>query len=152
MSQFFCLGDRLVRLVARLAWLPPLLARLTLAGVFIESGWGKLHNIPKVVVFFTSLGLFVPEFQAHLVAITEFGCGILLLIGLLTRLASFPLLITMTVAIATAKREDLHGLTDLFGFSEYLYIVLFVWLIVAGAGPISLDHLLLKQANRPSRS
>jgi uncharacterized membrane protein YphA (DoxX/SURF4 family) len=44
---------RLRRLVldvaSSLRWLPPTLTRLTLGWVFIESGWGKLHNLPKIV-------------------------------------------------------------------------------------------------------
>ena len=126
-------------------WFPPLLARLTVGFVFAESGWGKLHNIPKVVGYFTDLGIPAPEFQAHLVASTELVGGTLLLLGLLTRLASVPLTVVMTVAIITAKRADLNELSDLFGFSEYLYIVLLIWLLISGAGFFSMDTLIAKK-------
>ena len=130
---------QLLSLTQKLQWLSPLLARLTLAAVFIESGWGKIHNIPKVVGFFTELGIPAPEFQAYLVSYTELIGGTLLLVGLFTRLASIPLSVTMIVAIITAKKDDMHEFTDLFGFSEYLYLVLFVYLIINGPGRLALD-------------
>src|ERR1051325_9033505 len=49
---------------AKLDWLPGLLSRLTIGGVFIQSGWGKLHHLDKVVQFFTSLGIPAPQIQA----------------------------------------------------------------------------------------
>jgi putative oxidoreductase len=140
---------RLRRLVldvaSSLRWLPPTLTRLTLGWVFIESGWGKLHNLPKIVAYFTELGIPAPQIQAPLAAGTEFVCGSLLLVGLATRIASLPLIITMIVAILTARRSDLHGLSDLFGFIEYLYIVLCLWLCAHGAGPISLDAVFARR-------
>jgi putative oxidoreductase len=133
-----------LKVTTKLKWLPPLLGRVTLGGVFIESGWGKIHNITKVVGYFTELGLPLPEFQAHLVAYTEFLCGSALLIGLFTRLAAIPIVATMTVAILTAKRTELQSVTDIFGFSEFLYIVISVWLIIEGPGQISIDYYLKK--------
>jgi putative oxidoreductase len=130
---------------AKLDWLPPLLARLTVGTVFLQSGWGKLHNFPKVIDFFTTLGIPAPWFQAHLVATTEFVGGGLLILGLLTRLASIPLAVTMVVALLTAKRADIQEWTDLFGISEYLYIVLLSWLMTAGAGAVSLDRWLTRK-------
>ena len=50
----------------RLRWLPPSVARLTVGWVFLQSGWGKLQNLPKVVGFFTELGIPAPQFQAPL--------------------------------------------------------------------------------------
>ena len=125
---------------AMLSWLPPLLARVTVGVVFLQSGWGKLHNLQSVIEFFSSLGIPAPQLQAPIVSGLELVCGALILIGLLTRLAALPLMGTMVVAIATAKLKDLTGFTDLFGTSEFLYIVLLVWLATAGAGAISIDR------------
>ena len=127
---------------------PPLLARVTVGWVFVESGWGKLHHLDKVTGFFTDLGLPVPAFQAHLVATTEFAGGLMLLAGLLTRIASVPLTVIMYVAIATAKKDDLHGFSDLIGFSEYLYMVLLVWLIFNGPGIVALDYFIGRKLKR----
>ena len=128
--------------------LPPLLARVTVGWVFLESSWGKLHHLDKVAAFFTDLGLPAPGFQAHLVASTEFAGGLLLLAGLFTRIASAPLAVIMFVAIATAKKDELHGFSDLIGFSEYLYMLLLFWLIISGPGLIALDALLAKKLKR----
>jgi putative oxidoreductase len=125
----------------KLRWLPPTVARLTLGWVFLQSGWGKLHNIQKVIDFFTSLGIPAPQIQAPFAAFMEFACGVLLLAGLLTRLASLPLIVIMAVALLTARRAEIHELSDLFGMAEYLYIALLLWLGVYGAGPISLDRV-----------
>jgi putative oxidoreductase len=125
-----------------LGWFPPILTRLSLGILFLETGWGKVHNFEKVIEYFTSLGIPAPSFNAHFVGFTELICGTLLLIGLATRLASIPLIISMIVAVITAKRSDIHGLTDLFGVSEYLYVVLLSWLVIYGPGPLSLDRLI----------
>ncbi len=50
----------------------------------------------------------------------------------------------MVIAIITAKKDDIDGFTSLFGFEEWSYLVLFVWLAVAGAGPLSLDALIAR--------
>jgi putative oxidoreductase len=129
-------------------WLPGLISRLTIGYIFIQSGWGKLHHLDKVVAFFTSLGIPAPQLQAPFVASVELGCGTLVLIGLLTRLAAIPLIATMIVAILTARLKDVTDLGDFFSLSEYLFIVLLVWLIVKGAGAVSLDWLLVKKQNK----
>ncbi|MDB5051368.1 MAG: DoxX family protein [Fibrobacteres bacterium] len=140
--------NRIRGLLDFFAWLPPLIARITVGWVFVESGWGKLHHLDKVTGFFTDLGLPAPAFHAHLVATTEFAGGLLLLAGLFTRIASVPLTIIMFVAIATAKKSELHGFSDLIGFSEYLYMVLLAWLIVSGPGLLALDSLIARKLKR----
>ena len=141
--------SRLRRLILRvsstLRWLPPTVARLTLGFVFIESGWGKLHGLDRVVAYFDELGIPAPGFQAPLAAGTELVCGILVLVGLATRLASLPLIGTMIVAILTARRGDLNGVSDLFGFIEYLYIALCLYLGAYGAGPLSFDAVFARR-------
>ena len=130
---------------ARLRWLPPTVARLTIGLVFIQTGWGKLHNLPKVIGFFTELGIPAPQLQAPLAATAEFVCGALILVGLFTRPATLPLIATMTIALLTAKKGDIHELSDLFGMEEYLYITLLLWLGAYGAGPISLDRFFARR-------
>jgi putative oxidoreductase len=140
--------QRLLTLAQRLQPLGPTLARLTVGLVFIGTGWGKLHTLPDVTDFFASLGIPAPGFNARLAASTEFFGGILVLLGLATRLAVLPMAFTMVIAIVTAKRADLHGLTDLVGLEEWSYLVFFVWLAVAGAGPLSLDRLVAPRLTR----
>lgn len=128
----------------KLSFLGPTLARLTVGLVFVGTGWGKLHSLGDVTDFFASLHIPAPGFNARLAASTELVGGLMVLLGLGTRLACLPLAFTMVVAIATAKRGDLTGLTALVGFEEWSYIVFFLWLAVAGAGPLSLDRLITR--------
>jgi putative oxidoreductase len=141
---------KLRALADRAAFLGPTLARLTVGLVFIGTGWGKLHSIPDVTSFFTDLHIPAPGFHARLVAGTEFFGGLLVLVGLGTRLVSLPLAFTMVIAILTAKRPNIDGLTTLVGFEEWSYLVMFLWIALAGAGPLSLDALI-RRVRRPHR-
>jgi putative oxidoreductase len=137
----------ILRITSALRWLPPTLARLTVGWVFVLSGWGKLHGLQDVIDFFRSLGIPAPELQAPFASGVEFVCGLLLLSGLMTRIACVPLIIVMIVAIATARHEEVTSLGALFGFVEYLYILLLLWIGVAGPGPLSLDAILVNKAH-----
>jgi len=132
-------------LKTKLAAVPPTLARLTVGYEFMTTGWGKLHNLEKVTEFFTSLSIPAPAFHATFVSCIEFGCGVLLLLGLLTRVAALPLIGTMVVALLTALAPDIEGFSGLVGTVEFTYIALLVWLAVRGAGPISVDHLITRE-------
>ena len=148
MNAVVSLGNRILNIAPAFAWLPPLLARVSVGWVFFQSGLGKLGNIDRVIGFFTSLGLPAPAFQAHLVAWTECVGGLLLIGGLATRLASIPLSIVMIVALRTALADDIDGFSSLAGTIEFLFIVLMAWLMVAGPGRISLDTLVAKKFRR----
>jgi putative oxidoreductase len=146
MNRLLALGAAAASLAERIGhafrWLSPTLARLTIGLVFFRSGWAKLHDLEKVTDYFTTLGLPAPAFQARLVSSAEFACGGLLLLGLATRFAAIPLIITMCVAIRTALWDQVDGLSSLVGLTEFAYIVLLVWLATDGPGPLSLDRLL----------
>jgi putative oxidoreductase len=63
-----------------------------------KIGLAKLHNIGTVISFFTKLGIPYPEVNAWVVGGTECFGGILIVIGLASRLASIPVTIAMAVA------------------------------------------------------
>lgn len=129
-----------------LPWLSPAVARLTVGTVFFQSGWAKLHDLEQVTDYFTTLGLPHPAFQARLASSAEFVCGGLLLLGLATRFAVVPLIVTMCVAIRTALWENVTGLGSLVGLLEFSYIALLIWLGTDGPGPASLDALIARYA------
>lgn len=126
----------------RLKWLAPLLGRFAVGMLFLSTGWGKVHSIPKVTEYFESLHIPAPAFNAVLVAYSELIGGTLLVIGLLTRLAAVPLIVSMIIAIMTARLGDLHNVFNLVGFDEFTYLVVLVMIALIGPGAASLDHVL----------
>jgi len=145
MGRIESLRGRALAALGKLHWLAPLLGRLAVGLVFMSTGWGKVHNIEKVTGFFTTLGIPAPHFQAILVGYSELLCGTALVVGLLTRLATAPLIVSMIVAILTAKLPDLHSLFDLVGFDEFTYLVVLVMIAILGPGSVSLDAILVRR-------
>jgi putative oxidoreductase len=130
-----------------LSWLPPLLARVTIGVVFVQSGWGKLNHLDMAINNFRNWGIPAPEFQAPFAAASELLFGGLVLVGLFTRFAAIPLIIIMIVALKTVAFEPAKAVEDgtlnyLFGLIEYLYIVILAWLAVYGPGPASIDQFI----------
>ena len=148
-ETLFSMRRRALAVARRLEWLPLLLFRASLASVFVPSGWGKLHDLAKVTGFFTELGIPAPHLNAVVVAVSELVCGSLLLAGLLSRVAAVPLVVSMTIALITAKRLDIHGVVDLFAVDEFIYIVLAIAVIVLGAGAVSVDGQLARRLESP---
>ncbi|MGL4473371.1 MAG: HvfX family Cu-binding RiPP maturation protein [Shewanella sp.] len=85
--------------------------RVYLAPVLIQAGYNKLSHFSDTAAWFGNaewgLGLPMPEVMAGLAAGTEFFGGILLLLGLATRLVALPMMITMAVAAVTVHWQ--HG-------------------------------------------
>lgn len=130
-----------------------LFARLGVGIVFLSTGWGKVHNIEGVTKFFTTLGIPMPGLNAVVVAWSELLCGSALVLGVLTRLATIPLIVSMIVAILTAKKEEfaktegggIKYLFTLFGFDEWTYLVLLVVIAILGPGRWAVDAILSKR-------
>jgi putative oxidoreductase len=139
---------RLRALAQKLSFLAPLLIRVTLGVVFIGTGWAKLNNMADTVDNFRGWGIPWPAFNARLAAGTEFFGGILVLLGLGTRLAALPLAFTMTIAILAAKRAEIDGLSTLLGFEEWSYLVMFLTLALVGPGAVSIDALVARRLAR----
>lgn len=134
------------RLSAPLAWLGPLSARLCVGWVFMWSGWEKLHALPKMIQNFTEWGIPFPTILTPFASGVEFVGGLLLLVGLFTRIAGPALVIIMAVAIISAKWDQIDSLETFFGFEEVAYMALFGWLSIAGPGAASLDYLLKRMS------
>ena len=116
-----------------------LILRLVLGIVMFAHGYPKVfgglsHHVQTV----SHLGL--PGWMAYLSAAAEFGGGILVLVGLLTRFASLTILIDMIVAIVKVHWK--HGLLGNEGYQFPLALTAIAFaLVVFGAGPIALDSL-----------
>jgi putative oxidoreductase len=110
-------------------------------GFFVE--WlGQASQSASSHREFHRLGHPGPHLLAPFVSAVEFFGGLFLLAGLCTRISAGALGVTMIVAIRSAKWTDVDSLEGLLGFDEFEYLALFLWLAIAGAGPLSLDHLL----------
>jgi putative oxidoreductase len=140
------------RVAVPLHWLAPLFARIVVGYVFLLSGWGKLQNLPAVIDNFAGWHIPAPHVLAPFVSGVEFFGGLFLLLGLLTRISAGALGVTMIVAIGSAKWPDVDSLETLLGFDETEYLALFLWLAIAGAGTLSLDHWLTRKpaSTKPS--
>jgi putative oxidoreductase len=129
---------------------PFLLAvRLYWGWQFIETGWGKLTDIGKVIGFFTDLGIPAPVFNAYFVSGLEFGGGLLLVLGLGSRLIALPLVIDMLVAYITADREALFSILSnpdkFMGAAPFTFLIASIIVLIFGAGKISVDALLARR-------
>ena len=134
-----------LRQLDRARWVAPLVGRLSVGLLFLSTGWGKVHSLDKVTAFFVTLGIPAPGLNAIVVGYSELICGALLIVGLFTRLATLPLLVSMVVAILTAKLPDIHGLFDLVGADEFTYLCVLVMLSIIGPGLLSLDEVLVRK-------
>ena len=113
------------------------------------TGRGKLHDMGKVIDFFTSLGIPMPAFNAYFVSSLEFIGGFLLIIGLASRPVALMLAVDMLVAYITADRE---ALTQIFSDPDKFtaaapFVFLFSSLIILifGPGKLSADAILARR-------
>ena len=97
---------------------------------FYQTGSGKIANFANTVGFFTELGIPFPEANAFLVSRLEFWGGLLLVVGLLTRVVAAGLASTMVVALATADRATFLGALAGSGDAGLTDVVPFVYLLL----------------------
>jgi putative oxidoreductase len=132
------------QIASHFAWAGPLVMRLVVGYVFMLTGWGKLNNLPQMIQNFTEWGIPFPHILTPFVSGVEFFGGILLILGLFTRIPAAMLALVMLVAIKCAKWDNVDSLETLLGFEEATYFAAFLWLAIAGPGAVSLDRLLLR--------
>ena len=147
MIQLFEKYYRLLIRISSSLQSPFLLAvRLYWGWQFMQTGWGKLTDIGKVVQFFTDLGIPAPALNAYFVSALEFGGGMLLILGIGSRLTALPLAVDMIVAYIAADREALLSIfsnPDKFtAAAPYTFLVASLIVLVFGPGKYSLDALL----------
>lgn len=129
-----------------------LLVRIALGLFFAISGANKLFVASRTQAMYETLvaaKVPLPRLMTYFVSAVEFGGGCLLILGLLSSLASFALLADMLVAILTTKLSampkglsPLNWLDDFLYLPEVLYALFFVWLICSGPGKFSVDYLI----------
>lgn len=154
--------------LTKLEDLPLLLLRVILAYTFYGPAMAKFSGIENTAGFFEHLGIPLPMLSAYLAAGTELVGAVLLILGLMTRLISIPLLVIMFVAIATVHGANgFHVVLPGSGWSDpfingeavsgtvvvlqngyemvMYYIAMLMVLATKGAGRLSLDALFSKK-------
>lgn len=145
------------------------LIRLMVGAVFLTEGIQKFLFPAEVGAGrFAKIGIPSPDVTGPFVGVVEIICGALILLGLFTRLAAIPLIINMLVAILSTKIPILLGY-GFWGFSlrsvpyggfwgmaheartDWSMLLGSIFLLIVGAGSISLDRLLLSRAKGPRR-
>lgn len=128
-----------------------IIIRLMVGVVFLSEGIQKfLFPGIRGAGRFEKIGLPSPEFLGDFVGFFEIVCGVLILVGLLTRLASIPLIIIMLVAIATTKAEVLadEGFWVMMHGSRTDWAMLLgsLFLLIKGGGKWSVDLAISKKS------
>lgn len=126
-----------------------ILIRLMTGGVFLSEGIQKFLFADSLGAGrFAKIGLPVPEFLGSFVGSFEIFCGALVLLGLLTRFASIPLIIIILVAIATTKTEILaeKGFWAMLHESrtDWAMLLSSIFLLIKGGGLWSFDNRMMK--------
>ncbi|HZH72165.1 MAG TPA: DoxX family protein [Mariniphaga sp.] len=127
-----------------------ILLRIIVGLVFLSEGIQKFL-FPEIVGEgrFEKIGFDYATFFAYFVAVFEIVCGTLVLLGLLTRIATVPLLVIMLTAIVTTKFPIL--INDGFWFmahaarTDFAMTLLLVFLLIYGPGKFSLDNLFYRE-------
>jgi putative oxidoreductase len=111
-----------------------------------QNGWGKLHNLARVTEFFTSLNIPAPGPTATFVATFEFVGGVLLFVGLGSRLIGLMLATDMIVAYLAADREAFFSFfSDPGKFAvadPFVFLITGLIILIFGPGLFSLDTLV----------
>jgi putative oxidoreductase len=137
-----------LKVTGALAFVAPLLTRITMGHAFFLTGRGKLANFDTTVEFFASQNIPFPALNAAFVSRLEYYGGALLVLGLLTRIVAALLASTMVVALLTERAQFFEswkptgdvGPTDI---SSWVFLLL-TWLVLYGPGRLSLDHFLAR--------
>ena len=126
-----------------------LFVRLYWGWQFMQTGWGKLHNLAHVAQFFASLGIPAPGPMALFIGCVECFGGVLLILGLASRLTALVLTGNMLVAYLTVDREALLSIFSdpgkFYGATPYTFLFAVVLVLIFGPGRFALDTLIARQ-------
>lgn len=116
--------------------------RLASGALMITHGWGKLLKLfgDAPITFGDPIGL-GPELSLMLAVFAEVLCATLIIIGLATRPATIPLIITMLVAAFVVHIDDPFPKMEL----PLMYLSMYLTLLITGAGKYSLDYLFSRK-------
>ena len=117
-----------------------LLLRLASGAIMMHHGYDKLVNFAKYKTQFINFLGMGQSASLALVIFAEFFCALFIILGLFTRLAVIPLIVTMCVALFKAHHADFMG----EGEMAALYLACFAVLLLLGPGRVSVDGMISK--------
>src|ERR1700746_2744078 len=119
-----------------------LLVRLYWGWQLAQSGWGKLHHLSNVGEYFATLGVPMPAQMAVFIACVEFFGGILLSLGLASRITGLVLTVNLTMAYVIGDREAMLSFfsdPDKFiAAAPFAFLIVSLIVLVFGEGKVSL--------------
>lgn len=117
-----------------------LLIRLFFGVLFFMHGLDKMTNFQELSQTYPSAFGFGSYTTLMLAVFCEFCCSLFLMAGLLVRIITIPMMISMAVAFF-----DIHDAMMPQGELSLIYLVVFVFLFFTGAGRYSVDNLIDKR-------
>lgn len=120
--------------------LAALLLRLIFGGMFTYHGWLKVDGYHEFLPMMTDIIGIGAKLSFNLVIFAEFGCGILVALGVFTRLTVIPIFITMFVAYFIAHAAD----PFLMKMLPFVYLLLCTVVFILGSGRFSVDGLIFR--------
>jgi putative oxidoreductase len=114
--------------------------RAASGAIMIPHGYNKMKNFSEYASGFTDPFQIGGSLSLSLCIFAELFCAILVVWGLFTRLASIPLIVTMSVVILIVFHGQISGKAEL----PALYLAVFTAMLFAGPGKFSLDKMIGK--------
>jgi putative oxidoreductase len=126
-----------------------LLIRLYWGWQFAQTGWGKLQHLDRVADFFQTLNIPSPHLSALVVALVELVGGLLLALGIGSRVVALVLFANMSVAFVTADRNAVALILSdpgkFYGADPYTFWFAALLILIFGPGWIAIDTFLARR-------
>ncbi|MGD0942197.1 MAG: DoxX family protein [Terracidiphilus sp.] len=131
-----------------------LLIRLYWGWQFAQTGWGKLQHLDRVADFFQTLNIPSPHLSALVVALIELVGGIMLALGIGSRIVALVLFVNMSVAFVAGDRDALAQILSnpgkFYGADPYTFWFAALLILIFGPGWIAVDTLLSRLKSDPT--
>ncbi len=133
-----------------------LIVRLYWGWQMAQTGWGKLGGLGKVTDYFASLGIPAPALNAYFISGLEFVGGILLAIGLGSRIIAFLFTCDMAVAYWLGDHDALlsfFSAPDKFAAAApFVFLMASLIVLIFGPGKVAIDTLIAKRLGLSSQT